>query len=336
MGNKLVTAIITTHNRKDLLLGAIASVQRQTYAPMELIVVDDASSDGTKELLEVLSKQQGFRFIDIPKEESRGGNHARNLGIMEAHGELVAFLDDDDEWLPEKIQKQTAYMRDNPQCGVVACGRIIENRFGKSVKQDISDRPEGELSETVFKGPVMVTSEMLVQKQLLIEAGLFDENLKYWQEYELSIRLFQRTQMGLVKEYLVLYRAAGNDKNRLTNNIDGWEEAIRYIHEKHKELFQALPPEVEKQHRLCCYYEAATRAGKTGNRTLKKACLKRIYETEPTIKNWVKYMLNVNDVRNNFVQLTEICKKLNILGGGVYLTDKSFCSGTYFRSEVCA
>ena len=79
---RLVSAIITTHNRVDLLKRAVKSVYAQTYKDIELIVVDDCSTDGTKEYCEA----QSFRYIHIPKEESRGGNHARNLGVLAAKG----------------------------------------------------------------------------------------------------------------------------------------------------------------------------------------------------------------------------------------------------------
>jgi glycosyltransferase involved in cell wall biosynthesis len=97
-----------------LLQRAIDSVKGQTYQPIELIVVDDWSSDGTKEFCE----QQDFKYIHIPQSESKGGNYARNLGIKNAQGEYIAFLDDDDSWLPEKIEKQVRLLLDK-QCGLV-------------------------------------------------------------------------------------------------------------------------------------------------------------------------------------------------------------------------
>lgn len=314
MENKLVTAIITTHNRKNLLMSAISSVQKQTYKPLELIVVDDASSDGTGAVLERLSKQYKFKYIYISKEESKGGNYARNKGIMEASGEYIGFLDDDDEWFPDKIEKQVAYIRDNPECGAVGCGRVIEDNHGKKIKQDLSSRLEGELSEKVFTGTVLLSSEVLVKKKLIVDIGLFDENLKYWQDYELTIRLLQRTQLGIVREYLVLYRDMRSDKNRLTNNIAGWEEAVRYIHEKHKELLKALSPEMKRQHRLFVLYDAVERAKRIGDRKLKQMYLKKVYEIEPTMKNWVKYKFNVNNVK--FVHWISPSIKTKIHGGG--------------------
>ena len=104
MKQRLVSAIITTHNRKDLLKRAIDSVFAQTYPNIELIVVDDASNDGTSEMCD----DNRINYIFIPKLESHGGNYARNLGIKASKGEYCAFLDDDDYWLPTKIEKQVA------------------------------------------------------------------------------------------------------------------------------------------------------------------------------------------------------------------------------------
>ena len=90
---KKVSAIITTHNRLELLKRAINSVKTQTYPNIECIIVSDNSSDGTDEYC---SSLDDVIFISIPSKESRGGNYARNLGIKKSKGEYVAFLDDDD------------------------------------------------------------------------------------------------------------------------------------------------------------------------------------------------------------------------------------------------
>ena len=104
MEKKIVSVVITTKNRKDLLLRAINSVRNQTYKEIEIIVVDDASTDGTREICE---NMDDLVYVYIPLNESKGGNYARNLGIKTANGEYIAFLDDDDYWEVSKIQKQT-------------------------------------------------------------------------------------------------------------------------------------------------------------------------------------------------------------------------------------
>lgn len=293
MNETPVSAVITTHNRKDFLQKAINSVLGQTYPNIELIVVDDASDDGTKELMEKLAEQKGIKYIRIEKEDSRGGNYARNQGILASTGEYVAFLDDDDEWLKEKIQKQVAVMDKNPDVGVVSCGRIFEYDLKRRVPQDLSKRMEGDLSQRIWERIAFTTSEILVRRELLIQVGMFDEDLRYWQEYELSIRLCQQAKVALVHENLVLYRVIKKDKSRLTNNINGWLDAVEYINKKHEKLLNAASDEIRKKHELMIHKDAVLRAANIGNKKLQKEHLKQVYRLEPTAVNLIKYTFNI-------------------------------------------
>lgn len=236
---RLVSAIITTHNRLELVKRAIKSVQEQTYPEIELIVVDDASEDGTKEYCEA----QPFTFIHVPKAESRGGNHARNLGVMAAHGEYVAFLDDDDYWLPEKIQKQVALIEEKG-CKFVFCGEKLEiigsdgvtfgeHRPGRSYWGDASKK-------ILLTVGAATSSNILAERKAVIDAGLFDENLRCWQDYEFTIRMAQITPFYFVDEFLLVYRVDPGDKNRLTNKFFVWKDAVKYIHKKHAKLYASL------------------------------------------------------------------------------------------------
>lgn len=234
----LVSAVIVTHNRLELLKRAIASVRAQTYGNTELIVVDDASTDGTKEYCE----SQSFTFIHIPKEESRGGNHARNLGILAAKGEYVAFLDDDDYWLPEKIEKQMTLML-NKDCELVHCGRTYEHVTKKGIRyEDKLPRPEhyGDMRKKILLTIATNTTDILAQRKALLDVGMFDENLRFWQEYELLIRLGQRKPFYCVMEPLSMYRVDVGDSARLTNKYFEWKKSVRYIHDKHKSLYDQL------------------------------------------------------------------------------------------------
>ena len=236
---KLVSAVITTHNRLPLLKRAVDSVRSQTYQRMELIVVDDASEDGTKEYCQSAAD---VRYIFIPKEESRGGNYARNLGIKAAEGEYVAFLDDDDAWMPEKIAKQVALIEEK-DCELVYCGRRMEYVLEHGMKyRDILPSPyhHGDMRKKILLAICTITSAILCKKSALLDVELFDEKLGFWQEYELTIRLAQRKPFYYINEPLVLYRVDTHDKNRLTNKFYEWQGAVRYIHEKHKSLYDGL------------------------------------------------------------------------------------------------
>lgn len=236
---KLVTAIITTHNRLGLLKRAIKSVYAQTYKEMELIVVDDASTNGTQAYCESLP----LRYLHIPKAESRGGNHARNLGVKMAKGEYVAFLDDDDYWLPEKIEKQVALI-ESKDCELVHCGRRLElvGRDGEVTYRDRLPNPlhYGDMRRKILWVICTTTTNILAKRQALLDVGLFDENLRFWQEYELTIRMAQRKPFYFVNEPLSVYRVDTKDKNRLTNKYEEWKEAVRYIHQKHAALYAKL------------------------------------------------------------------------------------------------
>ena len=238
MEQELVTAIITTHNRLDLLKRAIDSVFAQTYSNIELIVVDDASTDSTSEYC----TQQPLHYIFIPKEESKGGNYARNQGIRAAKGKYVAFLDDDDYWLPTKIEKQVALI-ESKDCELVHCGRRLEIIKGDRVTyRDLLPNPleNGDMHKKILLTICTTTTNILVKRKALFEVGLFDENLRFWQEYELTIRLAQRKPFYFVNEVLSVYRINTSDKHRLTNKYEEWKDAVKYIHKKHAELYAKL------------------------------------------------------------------------------------------------
>lgn len=279
----LVSAIITTHNRKDLLKLAVESVFVQTYKNIECIVVDDASTDGTSDYCNSL---KNIVYIPILKKDSKGGNYARNIGIKNAHGELIAFLDDDDEWFPEKIEKQVALFRDNPNVGFVYCGRIIE-KVTPTETNVTKDYPriaaKGDMHKKILSRICCVTSEILVKKDLLTKVGCFDESLRFWQEYELTIRLFQITKVDYVNECLVKYRVSAADSQRLSNKFDGWLEAVRKVESKHKDLYESLPLCYRFLHKMRIFSEGTIRIISSNNLELLKRHRLRVIAYYATI-----------------------------------------------------
>ncbi len=232
----LVSAIITTHNRLNLLKKAIDSVRNQSYKNFELIVVDDASIDGTKEYCE----GQDFDYIYIPQEESKGGNHARNIGIKSAKGKYCAFLDDDDRWKESYLEKMVGLIEEKG-CGMVYSGVTYEQYNGDDVQyKDIVRGFDGDLSTIVLYSAFASTSCMMVNKELLNHIGMFDENLTAWQDYELVLRIAQETSIYFVREPLIYYRIVANDRICVSSNYSNWKQSYRYIYRKHKQLFHRL------------------------------------------------------------------------------------------------
>lgn len=297
----LVSAVITTHNRKELLMKALQSVLNQSYSNLEIIVVDDASDDGTRECMEDYLRQNAgsLRFpVDyIYNAEGGGGNHARNTGILKSSGKYVAFLDDDDEWMPEKIEKQVLVLEENPQSAVVSCGRIIDYNGEKRKQEDFGYFTEGDLRQLVYSFIPFTTSCVIINRALILDVGLFDEDLRYWQEYELALRLCQKTEVRILKEYLVLYRVSVKDRHRLTNHVNGWEKAVEYIEKKHEKTIASLPDEIKLAHRILILSDGAQRCENCGDKKREREYLKKIRQLKPTAANWVKYILNRSRLR---------------------------------------
>lgn len=261
---ELVSAIITTHNRANLLERAIKSVFGQTYKSIECIVIDDASTDNTKEIC----NRYPLQYVYI--EKSKGGNYARNLGIKVAKGKYCAFLDDDDYWLPEKTEKEVCLI-EQMDCEMVHCGRRMEYVYSNGVvyKNTLpkSDHWGDMHKKILLTNCLTTTSNILATRQALIDVGLFDENLNFWQDYELTIRLAQRKPIFFVNESLCVYRVDTRDKIRLTNKYDDWKKAARYVYDKHATLFNNLNW-LEKELVRLNYAADASRRARSSNKLL--------------------------------------------------------------------
>jgi len=185
-----VSVIIPTHNRPELLKRAINSVLAQTYQDFEIIVVDDGDISA-EDIVKSFSDSR-IRFIrhETPH---RGGSATRNTGIQNATGEFIAFLDDDDEWLPGKLEVQMRKFENTPE-DVGFCFSSVINDSGGG-KEQTTSVPEGvhdfyELALRRFKGFLTVT--LVIKKKALSDTGLFDENLPSHQDPDLIIRLARK------------------------------------------------------------------------------------------------------------------------------------------------
>jgi glycosyltransferase involved in cell wall biosynthesis len=178
----LVSAIITTHNRADLLPRAIDSVLRQTYVNLEIIVVDDGSRDETGTVVQNYQRRDDrIRYLRL--EKSRGACAARNYGIGEAKGQFVAGLDDDDEWLPKRVEVLMNSWRDeyayvcSPNC-IIYRGRKV---FLKRKRSLIT------LDAMLYSN--ITGNQVLTRKERILAVGGFDEDLTANQDFDLWLRL---------------------------------------------------------------------------------------------------------------------------------------------------
>lgn len=208
-----VSIIIPTFNRRDYITTALDSVLAQSYKDYEIIIIDDGSSDDTKEVLKPY--QNNIRYF---YQDNRGIPATRNKGIREAQGDYIAFLDSDDYWLPEKLKRQIECFKQNPHHGMVAtrCSSITpDGRFRKKNRPGKS----GWVLTDLFKANFIRTSSAMIKKECFEKVGLFDESLPECEEYDLWLRITKHYPIGFINEPLTVY--TDNPRGVSTDSLAG-------------------------------------------------------------------------------------------------------------------
>ncbi len=199
MSEILVSIIIPTFNRSQLLVRAITSVINQKYTNWELIIVDDGSTDETKEVVE---KFQEVNKISYFKIENSGVSAARNYGIKLAIGEWVAFLDSDDEWLPNKLSLQIEEVLKNNFR--LIHGNEIWIRNGKRVNQKkIHEKSGGEIFKQCLHLCLISPSAVIMKKELLREHNGFSEEFVVCEDYDLWLRVTAKEKVGFINTPII-------------------------------------------------------------------------------------------------------------------------------------
>ncbi|MCM3610420.1 glycosyltransferase [Planococcus sp. MERTA32b] len=211
MDEALVSVIIPTYRRPVMLRRTIESVLGQTYSNVEVIVVDDndpwdTSRKETKELMEEYRDNEKVKYLKHPY--NKNGSAARNTGIRSASGFYIAFLDDDDEFLPSKLEKQVQRMRATEGTGVggVYCNykRYSKGKFSLSTAHKYQ-RDEGDLTADLLmeKNEIGAGSTLLITKSAAVELAGFDESFQRHQDWEFLLRFFKKYKLALCEESLV-------------------------------------------------------------------------------------------------------------------------------------
>jgi len=230
----VTSVVIPTRNRCALLHRAIQSVLKQTFTDFEIILVDDASTDQTQLMVKDI-KDDRIHYIHL--EYKSGGAKARNTGIENSNGEYVAFLDDDDEWLPEKLRKQIDCLYANTQTGICYTGRQTMRQrkligFGK--RYSFKYPPyEDHFRSIMSDNFIGITSSVIIPRNILIEVKGFDENLPCFQDYDLFIRILKRWKAFGINEPLVRYYLGSNTEH-VSFTREKVEFASKYLIEKYK------------------------------------------------------------------------------------------------------
>lgn len=230
-----LSVIITTHNRLSQLQAAYDSVCSQTVKPDEIIIVDDASTIAVTHYL-LNTHRQNIATTIKRFNQPQGACKARNYGIRHSHGEIVMFLDDDDTWESEKIAKQLGIFARNSAIGLVYSGRLVVSKNNRHrVLYAIEPKEVGKLYPDILaRNFIGSTSSVAVKKSLLLEVGGFDESLPALQDYELWIRLTQKTLVSHDNSCLVRYTIAENSREQISGKPEKYIQAGKIIRQKHQ------------------------------------------------------------------------------------------------------
>jgi len=233
----IVSVIIPTYNRAHVVDRAIRSVLHQTFQDFEVIVVDDGSTDST---LEAIKCFQDPRLRYIRHNGNRGGSAARNTGIEDAAGEYVAFLDSDDEWLPEKLEKQVQLLQgSDSSVGAVYTGFIIIDEHGERTTTSIPKCRGAILGELFSANRVGTASSVMVKRECILQVGVFDPAMPSCQDWDMWIRLAKHYKFDFIPEALVYYHFGHN--GQITKNWSAVAAGHLRIAEKYLADVRSLP-----------------------------------------------------------------------------------------------
>lgn len=232
-----VSVIIPTFNCAKYILNTIDSVLVQTYSDIEIIVIDDGSLDKTKEVL-----KKYYNKIRYLYQANSGPAAARNLGIRKSHGTYIAFLDADDVFMPEKIERQVRCLEENTSLGLVYCDACTSYEDGTKIGSINAERRaySGHVFDKLFLDCFILTPTVMIRKECFNKIGYFNECLKRSEDYEFYLRIAKEYEIGYLNEVMVCINRVRED--RLTADIEALYNAdistLLSIIDKYQEYFK--------------------------------------------------------------------------------------------------
>lgn len=248
-----VSVIIPTHNRAEMVGQSISSVQEQSFTDWECVVVDDGSTDHTEGVVQrVAGDDPRVRYLFQQGSGSPGAT--RNSGVTLSSGALVAFLDDDDLWLPDKLQRQVALMDAEPDV-CLTFGQV--QRFGaeQGIWPDLSLPPRPTLEQLLAENFVPLSTTM-VRREALDQVGLFDEQMTIAEDYELWLRLARHAPMRAVPDVMCRYRV---HPGGITRTNQRQLDVVEALYQRLQQLWE-LPPSALRPGRRWVHLRRARQA----------------------------------------------------------------------------
>lgn len=213
-----VSVIIPAYNAEAFIKPTLQSVLAQSFQNFEVIVVNDGSTDQTAAIVNRLIV--GDDRIQLIEQSHAGVTYARNLGIKISRGDLIAFLDADDLWHPNKLTLQTSHLDKHPEAGWVSCLSALIDQRSKIVGLPVGINLNGMVYRKVLeKNGIPNGSVVLVRRKCLLDVGLFDKIVEPCDDWDMWIRLAGRFPIVTVPRVLVGYRRTPNNASRNYNNL---------------------------------------------------------------------------------------------------------------------
>ncbi|MDB2248607.1 glycosyltransferase family 2 protein [Halorubrum ezzemoulense] len=213
--SRLVSVIIPTYDRPEHLKQALDSVLSQGYEPIEVVVVDDCPSHPVKETVRSYSSD---RIQYIQHSKNKGVCAARNTGIQNASGKYVSFLDDDDRWSSEKVEKQVQLLETTDDAGVVYTGARRVDESENTISVSIPEY-NGAIAKEILLNDFVPFSTILTYSNVIKKSGKLDEKLTNWEDWEWCIRLAEQTEFEVIEEALVI-----TDRGSHNQRSDNFEQ----------------------------------------------------------------------------------------------------------------
>lgn len=285
IGSPNISVVIPTHKRPTLLKRAIESVLNQTVLPFEVLIVDDIGSNDTKKVVKSFN-QKILRYIH--NEDGQGASSSRNLGAQLAEGEFIAFLDDDDEWLPSKIEKQSSLIKKN---SLDACFSQIQVRYENTDITYTTRSRKGKdyVTDILMENFIGATISSIISKKAFLDVGGFDINYKAREEYDLWIKLITNNySFDIVEEPLAISYRSLEKRQRISSSINNYITAIDRLNKKHKEAVNTQLSEKQKKQRVKMQYEfLAAQAASIGLKKESVAYYAKSLLVKPSLKSCV-------------------------------------------------
>ena len=231
MNTPLVSVIVPLYNKEKYILECLQSVALQDFLNWECIIVDDGSDDASATLVDLFIKSTpgNWKFL---KKENSGPSSARNFGILNSTGQLIAFLDSDDIWLPDKLSKQIDYMQNSPDCLVSLTDYLITRDFEHKIRgirsSKSTDLLERWLNMRGFGG--LVESTGLVRKEVFDKGVVFSESLSTGEGLDFMLQISNLGKFCVVPKFLTIYRLSDGQlhKNEELVERNGRHLATKY------------------------------------------------------------------------------------------------------------